>query len=66
MRSLTSTNSRPYRHFGGVALHNRALRIIGEAADNLVWVSLIGDPISVGLGVAVALSPPAGAVQKVC
>ena len=28
MRSLTSTNTRPYRHLGGVALHNRALRII--------------------------------------
>ena len=30
MRSLISTNSRPYRHLGGVALHNRALRIISE------------------------------------
>jgi hypothetical protein len=34
MRSLTSTNSRPYRHFGGVALHNRALRIIGERGED--------------------------------
>jgi hypothetical protein len=34
MRSLTSNNSRPYRHLGGVALHNRALRIIGERGEH--------------------------------
>ena len=35
MRSLISTNSRPYRHFGGVALHNRALRIISKRTEHL-------------------------------
>ena len=30
MRSPTSLTRRPQRHFGAVALHNRALRIIGE------------------------------------
>ena len=35
MRSLTSTNSRPYRYFGGVALHNCALRIITGKLNKL-------------------------------
>ena len=36
MRSVTSFVCRPQRPFGGVALHNRALRIIGEGADHVI------------------------------
>ena len=34
MRSSTSLTCRPQRHFGVVALHNRALRIIGDGAKH--------------------------------
>ena len=34
MRSPESTTCRPHRHFGAVALHNCALRIIGERCED--------------------------------
>jgi hypothetical protein len=35
MRSRTSPKCRPHRHFGAVALHNRALRIIRGGTEYL-------------------------------
>ena len=36
MRSFTSLTCRPHRHFGGVALHNCALRIIGVLRSSAI------------------------------